>query len=174
MGAKNAKGRRVHVVNFDDISVSIDASDLQIGAIELKDAGTEARANVLAANTARTTGTVVLAVQHVDAAGAVLPASPYVAPRQSSVVPASFAFQTADQTVFTLAAGERGFIQNCDTDALAVKHGASASPTSLTMILGACAVADDGKGGTVIIDDWIGAVSVAAMTGAARYLAHKI
>jgi hypothetical protein len=95
-------------------------------------------------------------------------------PEQLSGVPSSFAFQTADATVFTLAAGERGFIQNCDDVALAVKLGASASTTSLSMILGACSVADDGRGGSVVIDDWIGAVSVAAMSGTARYLAWKV
>lgn len=43
---------------------------------EIRDGATDARANVSAANTARTTATNVLAVQHVDAAGNVLPASP--------------------------------------------------------------------------------------------------
>ena len=174
MANSNAKGRRVYLTNADEISATIEAGDIQIGAVELKDAATDSRASIEAANTARTTATKVVAVQHVDAAGNVLPASPAVSRKQSSAVPGSFAFQTADQTVFTLAAGERGFIQNCATDPLAVKLGVSASPTSLTMILGACTVADDGKGGTIVIDDWIGAVSVAAMTGTARYLAHKI
>ncbi len=45
------------------------AADIELGAAELKDAGTDARANILAANTGRSTATIVLAVQHVDAAG---------------------------------------------------------------------------------------------------------
>ena len=59
-----------------NVSVTLDASDIEIGAVELKDATTDVRANIKAANTARTTATVVLAVQHVDAAGNVLSASP--------------------------------------------------------------------------------------------------
>ena len=95
-------------------------------------------------------------------------------PRQLAGVPSSFAIQTADATVFTLAAGEIGFIQNLSADApLAVKLGASASTTSLNYILAACTAASDGKGGAVRIDDWIGAVSVAKMTGTASYLAFK-
>jgi hypothetical protein len=97
----------------------------------------------------------------------------YTRAAQYTGVPSSFAFQTANATVFTLAAGEVGFIQNQDDAALAVKKGAGASPTSLSMILKACAVADDGSGGYVVIKDWVGAVSVAAMTGTARYLAWK-
>lgn len=50
----------------------LQAGDLEIGAVEIKDADSTARANVKAANTARTTATVVLAVQNVDAAGKVL------------------------------------------------------------------------------------------------------
>ena len=50
----------------------ITVQDLQIGAVELKDADTDAHANIKAANTARSTATVVLAVQAVDASGNVL------------------------------------------------------------------------------------------------------
>jgi hypothetical protein len=94
--------------------------------------------------------------------------------RQLSGVPSSFAIQTADQTVFTLAAGEVGFIQNLSADApLAVKKGAGASTTSLNFILAKSVAASDGTGGSVQIDDWIGVVSVAKMTGTASYLAWK-
>ena len=57
-------------------NVTLSAGDVELGALELKNSDTDARANVLPANTARTTATNVLAVQHVDAAGNVLPASP--------------------------------------------------------------------------------------------------
>lgn len=50
-------------------------ADYEIGAVELKDAASDSRADVNDADTARTTGTKVLAVQHIDAAGAVLPAN---------------------------------------------------------------------------------------------------
>lgn len=70
-----------------------------------------------------------------------------VSQKQYTGVPSSFAFRTANETVFTLAAGERGFIQNCDDAALAVKLGAGASATSLSFILAAGTAADDGRGG---------------------------
>lgn len=49
------------------------SSDIEIGAVELKDADTDGRANIKAANTARTTGTLVLATQNVGADGTVNP-----------------------------------------------------------------------------------------------------
>lgn len=92
---------------------------------------------------------------------------------QSSTVPSSFAVLTATGTVFTLAAGERGFIQNLNDAALHVKLGAAASTSSFNFLLKAGAAADDGTAGYINIDNWIGAVSVAS-TGAARYVAWKI
>ena len=59
-----------------DATITVTASDIQIGAVELKDGASDARAVINAANTARTTATVVQAVQHVDAAGNVLSATP--------------------------------------------------------------------------------------------------
>ncbi len=47
-------------------------SDIEIGAVELKDSDTDNRVNIKAANTARTTGTLVIATQPIDAAGVVL------------------------------------------------------------------------------------------------------
>lgn len=81
---------------------------------------------------------------------------------------------TANETVFTLASGEKGFIQNLDDAALAVKYGAGATTSSFSFILKAGSAADDGNGGSVIIDDWIGPVSVIAMSGTARYIATKL
>ncbi len=54
------------------VNIAAGGIDLQIGAVELKDAGTDTRANILAANTARTTATIVLATQPIDASGNVL------------------------------------------------------------------------------------------------------
>lgn len=94
--------------------------------------------------------------------------------KQYAGVPSNFTPATADATVFTLAAGEMGFIQNLSADApLAVKKGASASTGSFSFILNACTVQDDGKGGSVMIDDFIGAVSVAKIAGTGRYIAWK-
>lgn len=55
-----------------DKTAVISTGDVEIGAVELKNSNTDDRANVLAANTARTTGTIVLATQPIDAAGNVL------------------------------------------------------------------------------------------------------
>lgn len=95
-------------------------------------------------------------------------------PKQYTGAPSTATPATADATVFTLAAGEIGFIQNLSADApLAVKKGASASTSSFNFVLAAGSAADDGKGGAVRIDDWVGAVSVAKITGTARYIAWK-
>jgi hypothetical protein len=67
-------------------NVVFEAGDLEIGAVELKDADTDARANIKAANTARTTATIVLATQNIDASGKVMAAgdavgnAPFVKP----------------------------------------------------------------------------------------------
>lgn len=55
--------------------IQLSVSDVEIGAVELKDSDTDNRANIKAANTARTTGTLVVATQPIDAAGAVLSTS---------------------------------------------------------------------------------------------------
>lgn len=57
------------------ITATLTTGDIEIGAVELKNSDTDARANILPANTARTTGTIVLATQSIDAAGAVLSTS---------------------------------------------------------------------------------------------------
>lgn len=94
--------------------------------------------------------------------------------KQYTGVPSTFTPATADATVFTLAAGEVGFIQNLSSDApLAVKKGATASTSSFNFVLAPGTATDDGKGGAVSINDWVGAVSVAKVSGTARYIAYK-
>jgi len=53
-------------------NVTLEASDIEIGAVELKDGTTDARATVNAANTARTTATTTVVTQVIDAAGNVI------------------------------------------------------------------------------------------------------
>jgi hypothetical protein len=94
-------------------------------------------------------------------------------PKQTAAAPSNATVGTTDATVFTLAEGERGFIQNLDDAALAIKLGASATSSSFSFLLKAGAAASDGTGGVVIIDDYVGAVSVAAMSGTPSYIAWK-
>ncbi len=56
-------------------TMTLATGDAKIGAVELQDATAATRASIEAANTARTTGTIVLATQHVDADGDVLDSS---------------------------------------------------------------------------------------------------
>ena len=93
--------------------------------------------------------------------------------KQSAAAPSNASIATANTTVFTLAEGERGFIQNLDDAALAVKYGASAATNSFHLILKAGTAANDGTGGTLLIENYIGEVSVCAMTGTASYMAWK-
>lgn len=81
---------------------------------------------------------------------------------------------TSDGTVFTLAAGEKGFIQNLDDAAVYVKYGEGASSTSFNFVLSAGTAANDGNGASVSVDDYIGPVSIAAATGSPRVAAWKL
>jgi len=81
---------------------------------------------------------------------------------------------TADGSVFTLAAGEKGFIQNLTTTALYVKFGASASSSSFNFVLKGGTATDDGLGGSREINDWIGVVSIAKASGSTRAIAYKL
>lgn len=92
---------------------------------------------------------------------------------QGAGVPSSSTVGTADATVFTLAKGEVGFVQNLNTEALALKQGADATTADFSMILQAGAAQDDGKGGFIYLTDYVGPVSLASMSGEARYIAWK-
>ena len=81
---------------------------------------------------------------------------------------------TADGTVFTLAAGQKGFIQNLDDAAVYVKLGASASSTDFNFVLKAGTAANDGTGGSLWIENYTGVVSIAAATGSPRVSAWKL
>ena len=67
-----AVGLQVDVNGNLKTTATIIAGDIEIGQVELKDSDSTALANIKAANTARTTGTVVVATQPIDAAGNVL------------------------------------------------------------------------------------------------------
>lgn len=97
------------------------------------------------------------------------------AQKQYAGVPSNFTIGTSDATVFTLAAGEVGVIQNLHaTVGLAVKKGASASASSFNFVLNPGSATDTGGGGREKIEDWVGVVSVAAIpSGTARYIAWK-
>jgi hypothetical protein len=91
--------------------------------------------------------------------------------KQTASAPSSFTPATADASVFTLAAGEKGFIQNLGTNPLFVKRGAGATSSSFNYVLAASAEVDDGTGGSLVIDDFVGVVSVAGTTP--RFIAWK-
>ena len=79
-----------------------------------------------------------------------------------------------DGTVFTLAAGQIGILQNQDDAALYVRYGGVASNTAYHYVLPACVAAKDGTSPALVIDSWIGIVSVAAATGSPSYTANVI
>lgn len=109
----------------------------------------------------------------VDTSVTPLPVSGNTAAKQLSTTTTP-SIATANATVATLSAGEKLILQNLHTTALAVRYGASASTTVFTYILKGGSATDDGLGGSTVIDDWIGAVSVAAMTGSPRFVASKL
>ncbi len=75
VGTITITGKAVQMTS-EMTSLSLVGGDIELGQVELKDADSTAEANIKAANTARTTATNVLAVQHIDASGNVLPGSP--------------------------------------------------------------------------------------------------
>jgi hypothetical protein len=86
--------------------------------------------------------------------------------------PSTFAINTTGGTVFSLAKTERASIQNLSTATLCVKLGTGASATSLNWILKACAVAADGTSTPLIIEGYVGDVSVYSAS-AYSFLAWK-
>ncbi len=112
---------------------------------------------------------VVLIGSSVDTTGTI---SVTTAERQYTTVSAT-APVTANGDAFTLTAGQIGFVQNLDTEALFVKLGTGASAASFNYVLKAGAAADDGAGGSILIDNWIGVVSIFA-TATARASAFKL
>jgi len=91
---------------------------------------------------------------------------------QSANLPSNSAILTAAGTVFTLAANEIGFIRQLNTtNALFYKLGTGASATDFSDVLAAGTANDNGTGAATVIDDYIGAVSVAGTT--LRYMAWK-
>ena len=93
-------------------------------------------------------------------------------PQFSSV--SSSAVQTAAGTVLTLAPGEIGVIENVNTAVLLVKLGAGAAAGSYNKPLKACTAAADGTGGTWIITNWVGDVSVFNGAASYSYVAYKL
>lgn len=75
---------------------------------------------------------------------------------------------TSDATTVTIGAGQKAFVQNWDDAAVYVKCGAGASSSSATYLLSAGTAANDGLGGSVMIDDFVGIVSFAAASGSPR------
>ena len=71
-GTADTAGTIAYKYSTQEIDLSV--SDIQIGSVELKDADSTALANIKAANTARTTATIVVATQNIDATGKVSPA----------------------------------------------------------------------------------------------------
>lgn len=94
-------------------------------------------------------------------------------PLQYTGVPSTAATASTSKTVFTLAAGERGFIQNLDTNALFVRLAAACTTSTFSFVLQAGNVSLDGKGGIAEDIDTIGAISVAPATGTGLYMAWK-
>lgn len=105
----------------DVVPIAVDAngrialsSDIEIGAVELKDADTDGRANIKVANTARTTGTLVVATQPIDATGAVLSTS---------------AIKTAVEVIDNFISGSRGLVT--EDNSASIKTAVEAVNTAL-------------------------------------------
>ena len=90
--------------------------------------------------------------------------TPYVfnsALPQFSNAPSTATVTTSAGDLFTLAAGEVGFIQNLGTNTLYVRRATGASTSLFHYLLVANSATDAGDGGILIIDDHVGVVSIA-------------
>lgn len=120
--------------------IRIDAGDINIGAVEIKNGTSDQRAVVNSAGS--------LQVKDLQT------------PLSTS---SNAAVQTAAGTIATLAENQRLTIENLGTTSIKVKFGASAATGSYNFILAGGIAQDDGTGESVEIianDDWIGAISV--------------
>jgi hypothetical protein len=75
---------------------------------------------------------------------------------------------------FTLAAGQIGILQNQATTALYVRYGGAASLSAYHYVIPACVVIKDGTSPALVIDSWIGVVSVFPASGTSSYAANVI
>lgn len=76
IGGNDGANFQVVKVNSDgELMVNLETSDIEIGAVEIKNASTDDRVMVTDADTARAASDHVLAVQHIDAAGGVMAAA---------------------------------------------------------------------------------------------------
>ncbi len=97
--------------NRHEPPVELEGGDIEIGAVELKDAATDSRASIEAANTARTTATKVIAVQNIDAAGNVATAK--ASAGQTIIyadIPANATSAATPEEIIALVSSEKFYI----------------------------------------------------------------
>lgn len=92
-------------------------------------------------------------------------------PYQRATAPSNSSVLTAAGDVFTLAAGETGFIRQLGTNPLFFKYGTGATSSNFTDVLSAGTANDNGTGAAVVIEDFVGTVSVAGTSP--RFIAWK-
>lgn len=101
--------------------------------------------------------------------------SPYIfssALPQFSNIPSTATITTIAGDLFTLAAGEIGYVQNLGINPLYIRRATGATTSAFHYLLSGCNTQDDGTGGTLIIDDHIGIVSISGTSP--RCIAWKI
>ena len=92
--------------------------------------------------------------------------------KQFSATPSSAAIQTSGGDVFTLVAGEKGFVQNLGTNPLFIRRATGASSSALHCVLAGGGANDDGTVAAIEIDDYIGVVSATGTSP--RFVAWKL
>lgn len=94
-----------------------------------------------------------------------------VAASANSATPSNASISTTSATVFTLEAGEVGYIQNLKDAVLYVRLATAASDTAFHLVLPACVAAGDGSSYPLKIESHMGPVSVYG--AAPSYIAWK-
>lgn len=83
-----------------------------------------------------------------------------LATTQKQYTTATASIVTSDGLAGAIATGGKMTLQNCGTAAVYVKRGTGASSSSFNWILSACVAQDDGVGGSCVIDDFVGQVTI--------------
>lgn len=103
--------------------------------------------------------TPVVIVGSQTPSGGFLPAG---APGDRQYVSVTNTLITSNGGGVTIGAGQKALIQNWDDEAVFVKFGPNVTTTDCSIILAAGTAANDGKGGSYMIDDYTGPVTVTA------------
>jgi len=128
MGTDGTNPQALSCNTDGELKVNLEAGDIEIGAVEIKNADSDVRVEVSAANTARTTASNVLSVQGIDAAGNVLDTASLALESGGNLDDIA----TDSGTIASDTASIDGKITACDTGNVVIASGTVTAVTDIT------------------------------------------